>query len=288
MLPVYICIAVIFFACISLCLLLFRLRRNIANVRDLFDRKLELERLARSHEVAAIWGTFSLAREEFQPISFSSQRGEDFHSWHLLGCPKNGFFMDVGAYDGVRGSNSYAMEQIGWRGILVEANPASVEKCKRLRPASKIIHAAIGGPDAKDTITFYTVEGNTDADMLSFIVSDDSHKEMCEKAGGIVREIEVPFRSLDSVLFEHASHVERIDILSVDIEGLELTALMGLNFERWAPRLIIAEANEVSLIAFLEKKGYRRAASVGANWLFMPVSDTENALHKPEFQCLQY
>jgi FkbM family methyltransferase len=288
MLPVYLCLSVLLCVSIALGLLLLRLRRNMNHVRGLFARELELERLARSQEIAAIWGTVAAEPKMHQPISFSSQRGEDFHAWHLLGFPREGFFVDVGAYDGIRGSNSYAMEQLGWKGILVEANPKSVEKCVRFRPSSIVVHAAIGGPDARGSIAFHQVSGNTDADMLSFVVSDESHKQMCKKANGTITQIDVPFRSLDSVLSEYAADIPRIDLLSIDIEGIELMALKGLSFERWAPRLIIAEANDEELVVFLKEKGYRRVAAVGANWLFMAESDANSILHKPEFEFYRY
>jgi len=124
--------------------------------------------------------------------------------------------------------------------------------------------------------------------MLSFIESDKTHESMCERANGTVTPVEVPFRSLNNMLLEFGETKKRIDLLSIDIEGLELTALKGLDFARWSPRMIIAEANDAELITFLDQQGYQRASSVGANWLFMKTSDSDNVFHRPQFEFIHF
>lgn len=53
---------------------------------------------------------------------FYSQAGQDV--WVLQQIAK-GFFVDVGAHDGVESSNTYALELCGWKGMCIEPNPES-------------------------------------------------------------------------------------------------------------------------------------------------------------------
>ncbi|HTE96040.1 MAG TPA: FkbM family methyltransferase, partial [Bradyrhizobium sp.] len=55
------------------------------------------------------------------------------------------------------------------------------------------------------------------------------------------KTIKVNLRRLDTILKSHASGVDRIDILSVDVEGWELEVLDGLSMPRYRPRVMIIE-----------------------------------------------
>lgn len=54
---------------------------------------------------------------------FYSQAGQDL--WVLQTAGNKGFFVDIGAHDGIESSNTYALEKHGWTGICVEPNPVS-------------------------------------------------------------------------------------------------------------------------------------------------------------------
>ena len=50
---------------------------------------------------------------------------------------RGGFFVEAGANDGYRQSNTYLLERArGWTGILVEAIPDLARRCARERPRS--------------------------------------------------------------------------------------------------------------------------------------------------------
>lgn len=61
---------------------------------------------------------------------FYSQAGQDV--WVLQQIPK-GFFVDVGAHDGVESSNTYTLELCGWKGLCIEPNPESYKKLVEVR-----------------------------------------------------------------------------------------------------------------------------------------------------------
>lgn len=62
---------------------------------------------------------------------FYSQAGQD--KWVLEKVGNKGFFVDVGAYDGIESSNTYALELAGWNGICFEPNKDAFEKLNKNR-----------------------------------------------------------------------------------------------------------------------------------------------------------
>lgn len=61
---------------------------------------------------------------------FYSQAGQDV--W-VLEQISNGFFVDVGAHDGVESSNTLALEKVGWKGMCIEPNPFSYQSLTQVR-----------------------------------------------------------------------------------------------------------------------------------------------------------
>jgi len=67
---------------------------------------------------------------------YYSQNGEDYLLCKFFGQELNGFYVDIGDFDGIYFSNTFSFEQIGWKGICVESNPDIFELCLKNRPNS--------------------------------------------------------------------------------------------------------------------------------------------------------
>ncbi|MDA9981739.1 hypothetical protein N9H39_03180 [Gammaproteobacteria bacterium] len=67
--------------------------------------------------------------------NFQSQAGQDRWVVETLKGKKNGFFLEIGASDGVNLSNTYALErELGWTGCCVEPNPMDYAKLRKDPP----------------------------------------------------------------------------------------------------------------------------------------------------------
>ena len=62
-----------------------------------------------------------------------SQYGQEDYILELFENKKDGFFVEVGAYDGVTFSNTLLLEKLGWRGLLIEGNLGKLEECRKNR-----------------------------------------------------------------------------------------------------------------------------------------------------------
>jgi len=204
---------------------------------------------------------------------YYSQGGEDCLLWALFGNQRMGFFVDVGAFDGVHLSNSFSFEQQGWRGICVEAHPAFAERCKRNRPGSICLQAACVADEHAGQVQLLVEP----LGLLSGIRADETpdlagrYARRGMKFPGFSTE-SVPARTLNSILSEHLPAGRSIDFLSIDVEGTELDVLQGIDLERFPVRAILVEANTPAaseqLNRYLASRGYQCARTIDQNLFF--------------------
>jgi FkbM family methyltransferase len=204
------------------------------------------------------------------PPRFTSQSGEDLLIYGFFKDAAPGFFVEAGAYDGVNLSNTYLLESLGWRGLLVEPHPRQAEACRSNRPGSRTVHAALGPDSAEGEVELTCVENDLGS-QLSYVKADRSHTERCKREARGFCRIKVPYVSLKALL---GDRTEKVDLLSLDVEGMELDVLRGFDLERYQPSLIVIEQQgderDAAVSAYLEKHGYRQAAKKGCNAFFVP------------------
>ena len=150
-----------------------------------------------------------------------------------------GVFVEAGAHDGYTQSNTYYLERhLGWRGLLVEAVPELYEKARRRRPRSVVTQAALVAPedDGSDVVMQF-------GDLSSTLGTRDHARGGLDNAGRAPYEVTVRGRTLSGLLDE--SGLDRPDLIVLDVEGHELAALRGLDFDRHAPELLVVEMLEL-------------------------------------------
>ena len=172
---------------------------------------------------------------------FYSQYGQDQYIYNTFFKNKtDGVFVDIGAYDGIKLSNSYFFEKLGWTGFCFEPVDDAFQKLISNRSHSKCFNCAIGHENKK--VQFLKVVGN--ADMLSGVLDyyDANHmfrinKETYESNGEQIG-IEVEMFTLDHFLPINSP----IDYLSIDTEGGESKILKNI-LENFNPKIISVEVN---------------------------------------------
>lgn len=202
-----------------------------------------------------------------RPLRFVSQSGEDVWLWNRFDRRGDGVYVEVGAFNGVDSSNTYFLEQLGWTGVLVEADPEQAEKCARARPGSRTVHAAATAVAGTIELTRY-VDDVYWAGMMSHVGASSEHESRLDAMPGRTETLEVPAMTLDSILQE--AGLTKIDVMSIDVEGSEHQVLDGLDLARWRPQVIVIEnayerEGAISLGDRLGNLGYSRVCSIGAN-----------------------
>ena len=181
----------------------------------------------------------------------------------FFGAQKQRFFVEVGAFEPQKHSQSFHLEQAGWTGILVEPQPDLADRLRRERKA-RVYEVACSSPDRAGTrMELYIAGGCSSFDRNLMITGIEAAKV-----------VDVPVQTLDGVLTD-ACAPQPIDFLSVDVEGHELEVLSGFDFARWRPRLILLEDHVTNLDKhiFLLRHGYALMRRTGLNGWYVPRED---------------
>lgn len=189
-------------------------------------------------------------------MNYYSQIGQDqFFIENIAKGKRGGTFLDVGAHDGIATSNTYALEtHFDWTGICIEANPRLADACKKNRPKSTVMQAAVWSEQKEITFELPS-SGN---DFLSRI-GGISHNENYFAADFAQEEtIAMTAMPLRDLLPPGKQH---FDYFSLDVEGAELEALKGIDWSTTSFGYIALEfgyrndfLNEI--IGFLKSKNY--------------------------------
>lgn len=221
----------------------------------------------------------AMARRGSAPSpEYFAQQGEDALLDVFFNFKTAGYFVDIGAFDGMHLSNSLAFERRGWSGLCVEAVPFYFALCEKNRPRTRCVHAACVGDD-RPTVAFkHEASG-----LFSGVSVNDQFIAATYQNAQVpfdgMRSIEVPAMTLDRLL---AGHEGAIDFVSIDVEGTELDVLAGFDLDRWKPRLLLIEANtdheRQRLTDYLAPRGYLFARSLQWNCFYVRSEADRRAL----------
>lgn len=154
------------------------------------------------------------------------------------GSPR--WLVDVGAHDGVEGSNSRGLIVEGWDALLVEPLPQASEALRKNStgfPKLRIEQCACA--DYEGVATFHL---GTDGPggQSSSLCEDDVWKH-----NHVGETITVDVKKITTLLDKHTVP-SRFALLLVDAEGMDLEVLQGLDFSRYRPAVICTEVYEAN------------------------------------------
>lgn len=188
-----------------------------------------------------------------------SQEGEDLILQRIFGDKKNGFFVDVGAHHPVRFSNTWLLYKQGWRGINIDAMPGSMQPFTLQRPED--INLEVPVSDKPEDIEFFIFN----EPALNTFSKEEANKKNGYRDYKIVQTKVLHTRTLNDILSEHVKEGQSIDLLTVDVEGLDYQVLLSNDWDKFRPQVILVEEliRDLDLILkqsrvreLLESKGY--------------------------------
>jgi FkbM family methyltransferase len=181
-----------------------------------------------------------------------------------------GYFVDIGAHDGITFSNSKFFEELGWEGTCIEPNPKIFEILTSNRKCNCVKKAIA------DTIGisqfFQITEG---PDMLSGLVNEFTDNAIAR----IHHELESFSESFDYIdvecdLFENIIKNNKIDFLSLDTEGNELKILQTIDFNKFNIDVITIENNDYDdkFFNYMTPKGYQFVTRLGCDEVYKKIN----------------
>lgn len=169
---------------------------------------------------------------------FKSQAGQDKWVCEELNFKKNGFFVEIGAYDGIESSNTFYLEKfLQWNGISIEPNLKAFNALCINRKSININCAILS----------YNGNCNFNKDRVIIGLGD------------------TPCNTLENILIKNKAP-KNIDYISLDVEGSEYEILSCFPFENWNINLWTIEhnlylngsINKNNIYEIMSKNGYER------------------------------
>lgn len=190
-----------------------------------------------------------------------SQNHEDIVIDDLLGKPKKGFYVDVGASDPSRFNNTKMFYLRGWTGINIEPDKKNFKKFRSQRPRDINLNLGIGMKAGKKLFFQFI------PDTLSTFSKVEA--SMNKKNGfKYTRSQKIKVRTL-RLVFQKYLRNKKIDFLSIDTEGSDLLVLKSNDWKAFRPTIVCVETNKDSDIEkYLFSLSYRKMYSNEVNTIF--------------------
>lgn len=203
--------------------------------------------------------------------TYYSQNGQDRYLYEKFFKDKqHGFFVEIGASDGITLSNTKFAEERGWQGICIEPIPETFEKLTQNRKCI-CVHGCIAHYNGQ--VEFLKITGYSE--QLSGMVDTyhPAHLARIERElaqnGGTKEIITVPCYTLQHLLTEHGT--TRIDHLSIDTEGGEFEILHAIDFSLVQIYVINVENNynDSRIKELLVKNGFEFDSHLGSDDIYV-------------------
>ena len=180
--------------------------------------------------------TLSLTRT--QNRNTASQGGEDLllRAYSNLDQKNTGFYVDIGAFHPVSGSNTKYFYEKGWRGLNIDPNPDTISEFEQMRPRD--INLGIGVSDQNSTLDYFYFGANKSINTFDPLLAQKFAKDFKLE---VKEKMKIPVRAINEVLAENLPKNQNIDFLTLDVEGFELRILKAWYFKKYSPDYILVE-----------------------------------------------
>jgi FkbM family methyltransferase len=207
-------------------------------------------------------------------LKIYSQWNEETIIRHFFNDQRDGFFVDIGAASCCSDSTTYYLEsRLGWTGIAVDSNVSYRAEYEKRRRGSKFFSFFVSDTSDKQADFFLVphAPGISSGDRSHLSKFDFMKEKPLD-----VEEKKITTITLNRLL--ERERVQKIDFLSLDIEGAELVALHGFDIDKYKPRLVCVEIQQElgdKILEYFTRHGYQRIEPYRPfdqyNWYFMPV-----------------
>jgi len=165
-----------------------------------------------------------------------AQCGEDLIIDYILrsmgiSCPR---YLDIGASHPIKLNNTYLFYERGSCGLCIEPDPTLHAELQRIRPRDVSLNIGCGGAQ-EESATYWVLEPS----VLSTFSEEESRRYVDEEGARVLRSLSIPLVPLTDIL--RANFTDVPELVSVDVEGLELEILQAVDMRRYRPKVFCVE-----------------------------------------------
>jgi FkbM family methyltransferase len=176
----------------------------------------------------------------------------------------------VGANDPERFSNTKLFYDLGWSGIVIEPNPVLAERFRKCRPRDTIVECGVSSEAGK--LLYYCF----DDPALNTFSLERSDEILKLGTYTLERRVQVPVSPLGEILRRYYPTGKHIDVLTVDVEGLDIEVLRSHDWLLFPPSFVVAEyfvsdlrqAIDAPIASLLRDLGFTLVSRLGHSAIF--------------------
>lgn len=255
----------------------FFLTRDDPILKELRDRLIHIEAkvdallVTPDRSVGLAKGYVGSTDQVYGHITYA-QHGDDLillNIFDSIGVERPSY-LDIGAHHPFDISNTALLYARGSRGVNVEANPNLIGDFFIHRPEDITLNCGVA--EASGEMTFYMIDARSGRNSFSKEAVDEFVR--IHPGFAICEQRKIRVLTVNEIINQYCNGVFP-DLLSIDVEGMEEQILKGIEFERWAPKIICAETceslgrDDTALVGFLKSVGYFRLLKNRGNSFFL-------------------
>lgn len=180
-----------------------------------------------------------------------SQQGEDLEIKRLFNGKQEGLYIDVGAFHPIKYSNTYKLYKNGWRGINIEPNPDQIEQFKIHRNYD--LNLNIGVSLKASILTYYCFN----EPAVNTFVKANADAWSNVEGFKILSKKQIKTDSLANILDKHITPGKKIDLLNIDVEGMDIEVLQSNNWKKYRPCIVLVEEAWINKPSLQDSEIYR-------------------------------
>ena len=188
-----------------------------------------------------------------------SQCGEDRFITKFFKKQKKGIYLDIGAFNPIKYSNTYLLYKKGWKGINIDLNKTSIDLFNIFRPNDKNICAAISNKEESVKVNIENIF--SPLNTISFNRSKKLNSENIKRNSYYIRS-----KKINKII------KIKFDFLNIDIEGLDIKVLKSIKLNFYKPKLICIEVlndKKFNLLKkYLNRYNYIYIKKMGPSYFF--------------------
>lgn len=170
----------------------------------------------------------------YRPYRSFATNGEDFVVERFFDG-KVGTYVDVGCFHPRHSSNTRNLYKRGWRGINIDGDPYKIGLFKIFR--GKDVNLCVAVSEETGVSTYYFHEGAIYGQMAGLDL--EGVKVTATALGRKLLKRQVDTMPLNEILTKYG--INKVDFLSVDVEGHEIAVLRSIDLDEFAIPLIAVE-----------------------------------------------
>ena len=151
---------------------------------------------------------------------------------------KNGFYLDIGCGHPIKNNNTYLLNKKGWSGINIDLDKKNIDLFNAYRKKDVNLATAVSDVEGETDLYFYHSKS---------ALNTSSRQNADFQKAKVTAIKRIKTQTINKIIENSPYKGKKIDFLSIDVEGSELSILKNFNFNKYSPKVIVVEYLDLSL-----------------------------------------